>query len=42
MSDYEVNASLNDLALSDPHGDWEEEGENDLDIDLDDIPPWAL
>ena len=37
MSDYEVNASLNDLVLSDPYGNWEEEGEN-LDVDLDNIP----
>ena len=38
MSDYEGNLSLGELVVSDPCGNWEEEGEDNFDVDLDNIP----
>ena len=37
MSECEAKPSLGKL-VSDPHGNWEEEGEDYFDVDLDNIP----
>ena len=37
MSEHEAKPSLGKL-VSDPHGNWEEEGEDYFDVNLDNIP----